>query len=99
MFKKFTAMLAGLVMAVTGFTIIPVQNANAAIGDVCGVAAGTPAVTLLSSATFSIDAAMSYDAQYIGYKINSPTNVKNLWVQLDTFAGGSVTLAPNQPAQ
>ena len=99
MFKKFTAMLAGLVMAVTGFTIIPVQNANAAIGDVCGVAAGTPAVTFLSSDTFSIDAAMSYDSQYIGYKINSPTTVKNLWVKLDTFAGGSVTLAPNQPAQ
>ena len=45
MFKKFTAMMAGLVIAVTGFSIIPVQNANAAIGDVCGVAAGTPAVT------------------------------------------------------
>ena len=99
MFRKITAMLTGLVMAITGFTIIPVQNANAAIGDVCGVAAGTPAVTFLSPDTFSIDATPGYDAQYIGYKINSPTTVKNLWVKLDTFTGGSVTLAPSQPAE
>ena len=99
MFRKITAMLTGFVMAITGFTIIPVQNADAAIADVCGVAAGTPAVTFLSSDTFSIDAAQGYDAQYIGYKINSPTIVKNLWVKLDTFTGGVVTLAPSQPAE
>lgn len=99
MFKKIAALFTGLIMAVTGFTLLPVQNANAAIGDVCGVAAGTPAVTFLSSSTFSIDAAQGYDAQYIGYKINSPTTVKNLWVKLDSFTGGSVTLAPNQPAE
>lgn len=99
MFKKISALLTGFVMAITGFTIVPVQNANAAIGDVCGVAAGTPAVTFLSPDTFSIDATPGYDAQYIGYKINSPTAVKNLWVKLDTFTGGSVTLAPSQPAE
>ena len=98
MFKKFVAQLAMLVLAVTTFSLTPVVNANAAISDVCGVAAGTPAVTFLSSDTFGIDAAQSYDAQYIGYKINSPTAVKNLWVKLDTFAGGSVTLAPSQPS-
>ncbi len=99
MLKKLSALFTGLVVAVTGFSLTPVVNANAAIGDVCGVAAGTPAVTFLSSDTFGIDAAQGYDAQYIGYKINSPTAVKNLWVKLDTFAGGSVTLAPSQPAQ
>jgi CshA-type fibril repeat protein len=98
MFKKLTSLLASITMAVTALTLVPVANANAAINDVCGTG-GTPAVTFLSATTFGIDATPGYDAQYIGYKINSPTAVKNLWVKLDTFAGGSVTLAPNQPAQ
>jgi len=85
-------------MAVTALTLVPVANANAAINDICGTG-GTPAVTFLSSTTFAIDASPGYDAQYIGYKINSPSAVKNLWVKLDTFAGGSVTLAPSQDAQ
>ena len=97
MFKKITASISALMMAMAALVFMP-QSATAAINDVCGVAAGTPAVTFLSSATFGIDAAQGYDAQYIGYKINSPTAVKNLWVKLDTFAGGSVTLAPSQPA-
>ncbi len=98
MFKRLTSLIASLAMAVTGFTLIPITNANAAINDVCGTG-GTPAVTFLSSTTFAIDATPGYDAQYIGYKINSPTSIKNLWVKLDNFTGGSVTLAPNQPAE
>lgn len=98
MFKKLTSAIASLALSVSALVFMP-PAANAAINDVCGVVAGTPAVTFLSSDTFGIDAAQGYDAQYIGYKINSATAVKNLWVKLDTFAGGSVTLAPSQPAQ
>ena len=97
MFKRLTSLVATMAMTITAFTLVPITNANAAITDVCGTS-GTPALSFLSATTFGIDASPGYDAQYIGYKINSPTAVKNLWVKLDTFAGGSVTLAPSQPA-
>jgi len=98
MFKRLTSIVAAITLAVTAFTLVPVASATASINAVCGTG-GTPAVTFLSSDTFSIDATPGYDAQYIGYRINSPTAVKNLWVRLDNFAGGSVTLAPSQPAE
>ena len=58
MFKKITASISALMMAMAALVFMP-QSATAAINDVCGVAAGTPAVTFLSSATFGIDAAFT----------------------------------------
>ena len=58
-------------------------------------------ITPVHGSVFYIDTGQNQtvDAAYVGYKVTTTTSYTNLWVSVDSFSGGVVTLAnPNDSA-
>lgn len=96
--SKFVATLSAVLLSVVGF-VGQAQPASAALSTVCNGTGGTPTVSFLSDTIFTIDTAPGYDANYIGYSITPSAAGTDIWVKLDNFTGGVVSLAPSQPVK
>jgi hypothetical protein len=84
------------VVAATDATVAMATGASPSCGD-----GGTPTVVALANPNFYVDFGVSprLDANYAGYSIRAGTSaLAGLRVALSDFTGGSIALAPNQPA-
>lgn len=96
MFKRLTAthivfaLFASLFVSLTGAT-----SASAAACDNGTTVQNNISVTPSQGKAFYIDSGQgqNIDASYVGYRVRSATARQGLWVKLDNFTGGVVTLA------
>ena len=101
--KKLTSLvsastlLLGLLAAVPLSFSLQTVSASAATADACD---GTSTqnnikITAVHGKVFYIDTGQnqSIDASYVGYKVTTTAAKSNVWVRLDSFSGGVVTLA------
>jgi hypothetical protein len=91
-FTLVSALLLSLVSAMTG-----TSPASATASDVCNgsYVFNNIRATPTHSTVFYIDSGQgqNVDASYVGYQINTTAAKSNVWVSLDTFSGGVVSLA------
>ncbi len=98
MFKRFTASHIVLALLASFTVAISSQsNANAVVTACDNGSAAQNGITVLPSQgkAFYIDSGQNQniDASYVGYRVKSSTARQGLWVKLDSFTGGVVSLA------
>jgi len=91
-----STLFLGLLVAIPISFTMPVVS-NAATADSCD---GTSTqdnvkITAVHGKVFYIDTGQNQfiDASYVGYKVTTTAAKTNVWVQLDSFSGGVVSLA------
>ncbi|WP_435746387.1 Ig-like domain-containing protein [Nocardioides sp. SYSU DS0663] len=93
------AVLVALVAAGLGVVVLPAAPVSAAV-PAC--AAAGISVESLGGPNFYIDSANSneFRSSYTGYRVTNSTGgaIKDMWVSLTGFTGGSLALASGQPS-
>ncbi|MFM6971569.1 MAG: InlB B-repeat-containing protein, partial [Rhodoluna sp.] len=97
--KKITGVVATALLAISGVTGIATPAQATACVSGTTASGALPAVELISQPQFFTGLGDGYNSNYIGYTIkNGSAAQSNLYVKLESFTGGSVALAANQPA-
>ena len=101
--KKLT-LVAVLSMALSTITAVQfAATSQATSTDVCdgSYASNNIRVTPSHSTIFYIDSGQgqNVDASYVGYQVNASAAKTNIWVKVDTFSGGVVSLSNPSDAE
>ena len=92
-----SSLLFGLLAAVPLSLTLPSISASAATANACDGTSiqNTTKITAVHGKVFYIDTGQNQfiDASYVGYKVTTTAAKSNVWVRLDSFSGGVVSLA------